>query len=212
MLRFRCKNCGKSFEADGSMAGKLVVCPGCQIWMLVPKPGIDDIAVDSWNEEAQQGAVAKSATTAAAVVETAHRKVEAKPAPPPPPLKAKLKRAFSQRVLILLGLGCLSFMACFLPWAHVDNQGVEKGSAGYHFIFAPPNPRHYGVKVDLARTIIPMAFVLCATVAAAYLRREASSDQESKLSELEKSGLISRLEFSNPVVPPKKEDAETWPN
>ena len=284
MLRFKCNNCHKLFEADISLAGKVITCPDCRIWMFVPNPRIDQNAVGGqlalpqadreyseahdgreyseahqsgeyseahesgeYSEahdggeyleahqsgdfseahqsgdfsEAHQGgefprarssAVKVGAAANVPMAATILQQSELKQAGLLPSPKKRIKRGLTQRVIILLGLGCLTFMACFLPWVHIDNQGIEIETAGYHSVFTPPAATHYGVKVDLARAVLPMALVLCATVAAAYLTRERVSGQESEPSDEERESMITRLQLCNPALPPKRQDAETWPN
>ena len=212
MLRFNCSNCGKSFVGDADMAGKLIACPGCQIWMLVPKRGLDDPLAAGRGDAVQQGAVELSAAANVAVMATTLEQPKKQPPKPRLSLIALVKRVFTQRVIILLGLGLLSFMACCVPWLHVDNQGVELGTAGYHFIFNPPIATHYGVKVDLARAVIPMLFVMAVTVAIAFLRGGPPTDQGSNPTEEEKARLVTRVEICKPVLAPREEDVETWPN
>ena len=208
MLRFSCSNCGKSFVGDASMAGKLIACPGCQIWMLVPKRGLDDPLAAALRDGVHEGAVELNAAANVAVLDTTLE--QPKPVVRPKRSVVSLfKRVFTQRVIIILGLGFLSFMVCFVPWAHIDNQGVELGSAGYHFIFSPPIASHHGVKVDLPRAVIPMLFVLAVTVAIGFLRGPTIPEGPS---EAEKARLVSRVELYKPPVAPGKEDAETWPN
>ena len=248
MLRFKCNSCHKLFEADVSLAGKVITCPDCRIWMFVPNPNIDESATggemadphpngefaeahedsefseaheDSEFSEARQGgefaqthsgAVIAGAAANKPVAATILTQSEQKSAGLDHSRKKSKKRGMTQRVIILAGLGCLTFMACFLPWVHIDNQGIEIETAGYHSIFTPPAATHYGVKVDLSRAVLPMALILCATVAAAYLTRERGLLQDSESSDSESEPMITRLQLCNPALPPKRQDAETWPN
>jgi hypothetical protein len=96
-----------------------------------------------------------------------------------------------QQKIIWAGIACLGLLVCFLPWTytiHWDGFHRER-PAGYYFILTPPQApteepragakvdpqaqlRIEGAKVDVPRVIIPMIFVVCATIAAVILTRK----------------------------------------
>jgi hypothetical protein len=77
--------------------------------------------------------------------------------------------------VVLAGVLCLSVLMCYVPWTYTYNaSGAQRERpAGYSFVFDPPAPEHdrpaYGVKVDVPRAAIPMAVVVCATIAGVAL-------------------------------------------
>jgi hypothetical protein len=183
------------------------------MWLLVPKRGLDDTLAASLAGAVHEGAVELSGAANVAVKDTTLEQIQKPPANPPRPSALALaKRVFTQRVIILLGLGCLGFTACFVPWVHTDNQGVEVEPAGYHFIFRQPAKTHYGLKIDLSRAIVPMVFILGVTAGFAYLRREKTAESEPISPEPEKPRLVTRVELPRQAAKPKVEDLDTWPN
>jgi hypothetical protein len=78
----------------------------------------------------------------------------------------------AKQKIIGAGIMCLVPLALYIPWTYTfsgaDGIHSEK-PAGYHFIFDPPQPEkdnlRFGVKIDVPRVVIPMAVVVCVTVA-----------------------------------------------
>src|SRR5262245_8727983 len=81
----------------------------------------------------------------------------------PSPIRAAWKsfmRTPRQHKIIWTGIVCLGLLVLYVPW---------DGDHGYGLIFAPPQ---HARRIDLPRVLLPMAFVLCATIAGAFLTRD----------------------------------------
>jgi hypothetical protein len=76
-----------------------------------------------------------------------------------------------QKLIAYTGLGLLGLLAIFVPWTNYHHHPV-----GYGFIFYAPRE---AVKIDLVRAGIPMAFVVCATIAAVVLTAEKTRKDNS---------------------------------
>jgi hypothetical protein len=86
-----------------------------------------------------------------------------------------------RRSILIAGLVALAVLTVYVPWTHTLRTWGEYGGsierpAGYGFIFEPPEPvtRAWGVRIDLVRIAIPVAFVIFATAGGLMLTRPTS--------------------------------------
>jgi hypothetical protein len=80
-----------------------------------------------------------------------------------------------QHKIIRAGIVCLGLTVSFPPW--IENIGHRtRRYGGYRFLFTAHETNRV-LTIDLPRFLIPVAFVVCATIAAFVLTREKSLKQ-----------------------------------
>jgi hypothetical protein len=73
--------------------------------------------------------------------------------------------------IVLAGVTCLGLLTLVVPWRYsVYEPGRGYADAtGYSFVFLPPTP---SASLQWPRIILPMSFVVCATIAGIYLTKD----------------------------------------
>jgi hypothetical protein len=104
--------------------------------------------------------------------------------------------------IIWAGIICLGLLALYPPWKRTWSTSGE-APAGYHLIFLPPETRGYGIKIDVARLLIPMALVVCVTAALVVFTIEKSRKQmtESRGGEAGLEGQPALPARARPTIP-----------